>query len=152
IASAIIREANKRELSEKVATNFQSISGKGAQANGAKNLLYIGNASLFNNTPAFNTISWGQMGGLLQEGHTVMLLGANEQIVTLIAVTKPIRETSDPVRNKLKELGIKHTIILPRDNHFTENAIDKKIGLSDVQGDLLPTEKLNVISELKENH
>src|SRR5699024_7269736 len=79
IRSAIIREANKRELSEKVATNFQAITGKGAQANVDKNLFYIGNASLFNNTPAFNTIPWGQMESLQQEGHTVMLLGTNEQ-------------------------------------------------------------------------
>src|SRR5699024_6688793 len=37
-------------------------------------------------------------------------------------------------------------------NHFTANAIAKKIGMTDVQGDLLPTEKLNVINELKEKH
>ena len=152
IASAIIREANKRELSEKVATNFQSISGKGAQANVDKNLFYIGNASLFNNTPAFNTIPWGQMESLQQEGHTVMLLGTNEQIVALIAVADPIRETSYTVIDKLKNLGIKHTIMLSGDNHFTANAIAKKIGMTDVQGDLLPTEKLNVINELKEKH
>lgn len=152
IASAIIREANKRELSEKVATNFQSISGKGAQANVDKNLFYIGNATLFNNTPAFNTIPWGQMESLQQEGHTVMLLGTNEQIVALIAVADPIRETSYTVIDKLKNLGIKHTIMLSGDNHFTANAIAKKIGMTDVQGDLLPTEKLNVINELKEKH
>ena len=152
IASAIIREANKRELSEKVATNFQSISGKGAQANVDKNLFYIGNATLFNNTPAFNTIPWGQMEGLQQEGHTVMLLGTNEQIIALIAVADPIRETSYTVIDKLKNLGIKHTIMLSGDNHFTANAIAKKIGMTDVQGDLLPTEKLNVINELKEKH
>ena len=93
IASAIIREANKRDLSKKVATNFQSISGKGAQANVDKNLFYIGNAILFNNTPAFNTIPWDQMESLQQEGHTVMLLGTNEQIVALIAVADLIRET-----------------------------------------------------------
>src|SRR5699024_10277592 len=152
IASAIIREANKRELSEKVATNFQSISGKGAQANVDKNLFYIGNATLFNNTPAFNTIPWGQMESLQQEGHTVMLLGTNEQIVALIAVADPIRETSYTVIDRLKNLGIKHTIMLSGDNHFTANAIAKKIGMTDVQGDLLPTEKLNVINELKEKH
>lgn len=152
IASAIIREANKRELSKKVATNFQSILGKGAQANVNKNLFYIGNATLFNNTPAFNTIPWNQMESLQQEGHTAMLLGTNKQIVALIAVADPIRETSYTIIDKLKTLGIKHTIMLSGDNHFTANAIAKKIGMTDVQGDLLPTEKLNVIDELKEKH
>src|SRR5699024_9158796 len=41
---------------------------------------------------------------------------------------------------------------LSGDNRFTANAIAKKIGMTDVQGDLLPTEKLNVINELKEKH
>src|SRR5699024_8939491 len=54
--------------------------------------------------------------------------------------------------DRLKNLGIKHTIMLSGDNHFTANAIAKKIGMTDVQGDLLPTEKLNVINELKEKH
>src|SRR5699024_3823226 len=93
-----------------------------------------------------------QMEGLQQEGHTVMLLGTNEQIVALIAVADPIRETSYTVIDKLKNLGIKHTIMLSGDNRFTANAIAKKTGMTDVQGDLLPTEKINVINELKEKH
>src|SRR5699024_3174235 len=89
---------------------------------------------------------------LKQEGHTVMLLGTNEKIVALIAVADPICETSYNVIDRLINLGIKHTIMLSGDNHFTENVIDKKIGMTNVQGDLLTTKKLKVIKEIKEKH
>src|SRR5699024_9189653 len=122
------------------------------QANVDKNLFYIGNASLFNNTPAFNTIPWGQMESLQQEGHTVMLLGTNEQIVALIAVADPIRERSYTVIDKLKHLGIKHTIMLSGVKQFTANSIFKKFGMIDVQVNLLRKENVNVIKEVKLKH
>lgn len=152
IASAIIREANKRELSKKTAINFQSISGKGAQANVEDVLFFIGNASLFNDTPAYNSVPWNEMEKLQQDGHTVMLLGTNEQVIALIAVADPVRETSYTVIEKLKNLGIKHTVMLSGDNHFTANAIAQKIGMTDARGDLLPEDKLDAINELKTNH
>src|SRR5699024_238040 len=92
------------------------------------------------------------MESLQQEGHTVMLLCTNEQIVALIAFAYSIRETSYTVIDNLKILGIKNSIMICVDNHFTANAIAKKIEMTDIQGDLLPTEKLNVINELKEKH
>lgn len=152
IASAIIRAADERELPKKTVKNFQSISGKGAQANVDESMFFIGNAALFFDTPAYDSVPWDQMEALQQDGHTVMLLGTNEQVVALIAVADPVRETSYTVIDKLKKLGIKHTVMLSGDNHFTANAIAKKIGMTDVQGDLLPAEKLDTINELKGNH
>lgn len=152
IASAIIRAADERELPKKTVKKFQSISGKGAQANVDESMFFIGNAALFFDTPAYDSVPWDQMEALQQDGHTVMLLGTNEQVVALIAVADPVRETSYTVIDKLKKLGIKHTVMLSGDNHFTANAIAKKIGMTDVQGDLLPAEKLDTINELKGNH
>lgn len=152
IASAIIREAKARHIEVTKATDFQSITGKGAQAKVDNELYFIGNAQLFTELPAHQSIPQEQMETLQQEGNTVMLLGTNEDVLALIAVADQVRDTSYTVIEKLKNLGIHHTIMLSGDNRFTANAIAKQIGMTDVHGDLLPEDKLTMMNKLKSEH
>jgi len=152
IASAIIKAANDRQLSQYEATSFQSITGKGAQAKVNGDLYYIGNIALFTDKNAKNTLPLAEMESLQQDGNTVMLLGTEEHILAILAVADQVRDTSYTVIEKLKKLGIQHTLMLSGDNFFTANAIAKKIGITDVHADLLPEDKLTIINEKKETH
>jgi len=152
IASAIIKAANDRQLSQYEATSFQSITGKGAQAKVNGDLYYIGNVALFTDKEAKNTLPLAEMESLQQDGNTVMLLGTEEHILAILAVADQVRDTSYTVIGKLKKLGIQHTLMLSGDNYFTANAIAKKIGITDVHADLLPEDKLAIINEMKEKH
>lgn len=149
IASAIIKAANDRQLSQYEATSFQSITGKGAQAKVNGDLYYIGNVALFTDKEAKNTLPLAEMESLQQDGNTVMLLGTEEHILAILAVADQVRDTSYTVIEKLKKLGIQHTLMLSGDNYFTANAIAKKIGITDVHADLLPEDKLTIINEKK---
>src|SRR5699024_3631735 len=83
---------------------------------------------------------------------TVMLLGTSERILGLIAVADQVRETSYSVIDKLKKLGVHHTLMLSGDNDATAKAIAKQIGMTDVQADLLPEDKLTIMNEMKTKH
>src|SRR5690625_1423424 len=152
IASAIIKAANDRQLSQYEATSFQSITGKGAQAKVNGDLYYIGNVALFTDKEAKKSLPLAEMESLQQDGNTVMLLGTEEHILAILAVADQVRDTSYTVIEKLKKLGIQHTLMLSGDNYFTANAIAKKIGITDVHADLLPEDKLTIINEKKETH
>lgn len=152
IASAIIQKAKERGLATYKATGFQSITGKGAKAKVNNEWFLIGNAALFTDKPAHHSIPWEQMKTLQQDGNTVMLLGTNEDVVALFAVADQVRDTSYTVIEKLKKLGIHHTLMLSGDNAYTAETIAKKIGMTDVQADLLPEEKLTIINEMKAKH
>jgi len=152
LASSIIREAKARHLQVVEATDFQSITGKGAKAKVGEEVFFIGNAELFIDIPAKTSIPWGKMDRLQQEGHTVMLLGTTKEVLALIAVADQIRSTSHTVIDKLKKLGIEQTLMLSGDNHKTANAIAKRIGMTDVHGELLPEDKLAIIHQMKKDY
>jgi Cd2+/Zn2+-exporting ATPase len=48
-------------------------------------------------------------------------------------------------------MGIKQTIMLTGDNKTTALAIGKNLGVTDIKGDLMPQDKLDYITQLKEN-
>jgi len=156
LASAIMRKAEKigLNLSDISVEDFQSITGKGVKAKINKELYYIGSPNLFKDlhkTKIESTIR-EQIARMQREGKTVMVLGTEKEILSLIAVADEIRESSKEVIRKLHLIGIEKTIMLTGDNQRTAEAIGKEIGVSDIKADLLPEDKLNFIKELRKNH
>src|SRR5699024_10103575 len=118
IASAIIRKTKDKKLASLQATNFQSITGKGAQAEINDQTYYIGNPKLFKELMD-TQVQTDEITRLQTEGNTVMMVGTKTKIIGIVAVADQIRETSAAVINQLKKLGIKETIMLTGDNQAT---------------------------------
>ncbi|KQY80885.1 4-deoxy-4-formamido-L-arabinose-phospho-UDP deformylase [Pelomonas sp. Root1444] len=81
------------------------------------------------------------------QGRTLSLLADQERVLGLFAVADTVKETSKQAVADLKALGI-HSIMLTGDNPSTAKAIGSQVGIDDVQANLLPEDKLKVISEL----
>src|SRR5690606_20755136 len=86
---------------------------------------------------------------LQKQGKTVMVLGTKIEMLALIAVADEVRENSREVIQRLHELGIKKTVMLTGDNPATAEAIGKKLGIGEVQAELLPQDKLEFIKQLR---
>lgn len=80
-----------------------------------------------------------------------MAAGTATEILALLAVADEVRGNSKSVIQKLHSLGIQKTIMLTGDNSGTANAIGKQVGVSDIQADLLPQDKLTFIKNLRIN-
>ncbi|EKZ3607384.1 HAD-IC family P-type ATPase, partial [Listeria monocytogenes] len=52
---------------------------------------------------------------------------------------------------RLHELGIEKTIMLTGDNQATAQAIGQQVGVSEIEGELMPQDKLDYIKQLKIN-
>ncbi|NGW13976.1 HAD-IC family P-type ATPase, partial [Staphylococcus aureus] len=70
----------------------------------------------------------------------------------VIAVADEVRETSKNVIQKLHQLGIKQTIMLTGDNQGTANAIGTHVGVSDIQSELMPQDKLDDIKKMQSEY
>ena len=81
------------------------------------------------------------------QGRTLSLLADDERVLGLFAVADTVKETSKQAVANLKALGIR-SIMLTGDNPSTAKAIAGQVGIDDVQANLLPEDKLKVISEL----
>ncbi|KIL36433.1 cadmium transporter [Cohnella kolymensis] len=153
LASAIVRHAEDRgvDLEAYKAEDFQSITGKGAKALVTGALYHIGSPKLFeellsNGLPQSVNI---QIESLQSQGKTVMVLGTNDEAQAMIAVADEIRETSKNVIQKLRDLGIRTTVMLTGDNKSTAHAIGQRLNIHEVRAELMPQDKLTAIKNLK---
>lgn len=152
IASAIIRETERRNITAYSAERFHSITGKGAKAFVNEREYFIGNIALFSSVIEIPHTIVEISKKLQQKGNTVMLVGSHENVIGLIAVADQARAGSQSVMEQLKQLGIKKTIMLTGDNLFTAKTIARDIGITNVKADLLPEDKLVAMKELQEEN
>jgi Cd2+/Zn2+-exporting ATPase len=155
LASAIVRKVEEEQipLEQWEVEDFSSITGKGVKATVNGDEYYIGSPRLFEELLPSGSIEGLQthIHTLQDQGKTVMVLGTKEQALLLIAVADEVRENSREAIKKLHALGIQKTIMLTGDNKATAHAIGRKLGISEVKGELLPEDKLEAIKKLKES-
>ncbi|SDK27283.1 heavy metal translocating P-type ATPase [Sediminibacillus albus] len=152
LAAAILRKAGKEDTAGYKVEDFQSMTGQGAQAIVGNTLFYIGKPSLFTGMFSIPDNIQTKIDDLQLQGKTVSLLGTNQEIKGLIAAADQVRKGSLSIIEKLYELGITKTVMLTGDNQFTGRAIGSELGLSEVQADLMPEDKLQVIKKLRESY
>jgi len=151
LASAILRKAEEESIPIQEVEDFSSLTGKGVQAKVNGVLYYIGSPGLFEELlPAgIPEETKKTIVDLQKQGKTVMVLGTKIEMLALIAVADEVRENSREVIQRLHELGIKKIVMLTGDNPATAEAIGKKLGIGEVQAELLPQDKLEFIKQLR---
>jgi Zn2+/Cd2+-exporting ATPase len=156
LAAAIVRKAETEGVlfREKQVENFTSVTGKGIKAVVDGVRYHVGSPKYLEEIVDGgipSTVS-EKIEGMQSEGKTVMVVGSQTSLLALIAVADEVRESSKEVVSRLHELGVEKTIMLTGDNKGTARAIGSQAGVSDIQSDLLPEEKLNFIKALQKNH
>lgn len=152
LAKAIVNYANEAGVKRVEPSDFQSVTGKGAFATVNNVTTYVGSVSWIAELAKVPNESLATAKGLQQQGNSVMGIVADDLFVGLIAVADPIREESKKVLQKLKEVGIKHVVMLSGDHPDTAKAIAQKLGMTDVRGGLMPAHKLDAIKELSDKY
>ena len=138
-----VKNPNKLELE-----NFTNIPGRGIKANYQKNTLFAGNmAFLLENNINFNKYL-NTINTLASEGKTPLLFARNNELIGIIAVSDTVKEDSEEVITKIKDLGIV-PIMLTGDNSLSANYIAKEVGIDYVISDVLPEGKLDIIEKCK---
>ncbi|WP_067726680.1 heavy metal translocating P-type ATPase [Oceanobacillus damuensis] len=153
LASAIIKKAEQDNINYAniVVENFSSITGKGIRGDINGTTYYIGSPGLFRELGVEHVIE-DKVTLLQEQGKTAMVLGTEKEIIAVIAAADEVRETSKEVIQKLYQLGIKKTIMLTGDNNQTAQAIAQLVDVTDVESELLPEGKLNVIKKLRADY
>ncbi|CCO11808.2 heavy metal translocating P-type ATPase [Carnobacterium maltaromaticum] len=155
LASAIIKYGETREmdLTSINVNDFTSITGKGIRGTVDGNTYYVGSPVLFKEllTSQFTDSIHRQVSDLQLKGKTAMLFGTNQNLISIVAVADEVRSSSQHVIKRLHELGIEKTIMLTGDNQATAQAIGQQVGVSEIEGELMPQDKLDYIKQLKIN-
>ncbi len=149
IATAIVKGALDLNLSLEKISDFESLTGKGVQANYGKKKLGLGNYRLVEKfgidileEVEQHVRSWQS------DGQTVMYLLSNQQLEGIISVSDKIKDTSLEAIQKLKKLGLQ-VHMLTGDNPLTAEAVSSKLHLDGYQADCLPDDKYKTVQEFQ---
>ncbi|MFJ7972264.1 heavy metal translocating P-type ATPase [Psychrobacillus sp. NPDC096389] len=152
LAQAIVKYGSEKHIHALEVENFQSITGKGAEGIVHGKKWSVGSVAWILSVSTVPSEVIARTEQLQSEGNTVMLAVEDGQYKGFIAVADPIRTTSKKVLQDLKSAGIKHTVMLTGDDKRTANAIAAKLGMTDVEANLMPEQKLTAIKALKEKY
>lgn len=149
LAKAVVREAERRDVTCFEVTSFRTEPGNGLRAEYNSEKLYGGSLKYISGIipPENGMITLAQR--LADEGNTPLLFCRNDLLLGIIAAADEVKEDSREAVGELAGMGIS-TVMLTGDNLRTARAAAETAGIAHVIAGVLPNEKETVIRRLKE--
>ena len=149
IAQAIIAGAKEQKSthSPEIA-NFQSVTGMGVRGEAHGKKVLLGNAKLLEQDGVETSELKAIAETLRSEGQTVLFLSVDGKAAGVFGVADPIKETTTEAIKQLKSLGIR-LIMLTGDSKTTAQAVAQKLGITEIEADVLPHQKVEVVKRLQ---
>jgi Cd2+/Zn2+-exporting ATPase/Cu+-exporting ATPase len=149
LASALLAEAKRQNISIVQPDSFQAVPGMGAIAKINGDEIVLGSLKLLKERSIFISDRVKKDAQDLEEqGKTVIFLAQTSKIKGIIGVADMIREVVPETINKLRNMGIKNFVMLTGDNQPTAKAIAKRLGI-EYKAELLPQDKVKEIKKFQ---
>ena len=150
LAEAVVNNLKDENIEKAEIASFESITGKGVKAqteNGSK--YYVGNHKLMLEKNIQIDTSLIQTAESLEEQAKTVIFFVNEkQVLAILAIADKIKETSKKAIATLQERGIE-VYMLTGDNNKTASAVAKQVGITNYQGEVMPSEKAAFVEKLQ---
>ncbi len=149
IAKSIVRYGNEKGIQPKNGGLYKSIVGKGVQATIQGDIFYAGNLKLFEEMNVDLEDIKKHIHEIQNKGKTVVIIGTQNQVIGVIAVSDTIRDTSSSALEALKQSGVNQTVMLTGDNEGTAKMIASEANVNRYFAELLPEDKVDAIKKLQ---
>ena len=150
LAEAVVNHLKDENIEKTEIASFESITGMGVKAqtgNGSK--YYVGNHKLILEKNIQVEASLMQTAESLEEqAKTVIFFGNEKQVLAILAIADKIKATSKKAIATLQERGIE-VYMLTGDNNKTASAVAHQVGISNYQGEVMPSDKAAFVEKLQ---
>jgi Cu+-exporting ATPase len=148
LAAAIVSGALERGVTPVAVEAFRSITGKGVAGHVEGHAVALGNLRLMEDLGLALGDLAARAETLRHDGQTVMFVTIDGQPAGLMGVADPIKPTTPEALRLLRESGL-HLIMVTGDSRATADAVARRIGITDVQAEVLPEQKIEVVKRLQ---
>nr|WP_264185777.1 heavy metal translocating P-type ATPase [Roseicella aerolata] len=148
LAAAIVAAARERGVEMREPADFASVTGKGVTGTVDGRRVALGNARLMQELGVDLGLLAAKADELRREGGTALFLAVDGKPGGVVAVADPIKETTPAALASLRADGV-HIVMLTGDNRTTAEAVARKLGIDEFQGDVLPEDKHRIVRELR---
>lgn len=150
LAEAIVNYCVTNNISLEKVTDFNALFGKGIEGTVSGTHYFAGNEKMMEEKGiSLSTEQKNQIQALAKQGRTPLLFADEKQFLGIVAVADVVKPTSKEAVQKFRDYGI-HVIMLTGDNEVTAQAIKEQVGIDEVIAGVLPTQKEEKISALKQ--
>jgi P-type Cu+ transporter len=153
LAAAIVEAARERGLSLAQVSDFNAPTGRGVTGSVDGRRLVIGNRRILDEAgidtgagPGGEIVAEADI--LRQDGATAVFVAIDGLAAGAIAIADPIKATTPGALAALKEAGIR-VVMLTGDNATTARAVAAKLGIDDVEAEVLPEDKGRIVERLR---
>jgi Cu+-exporting ATPase len=126
---------------------FDAPAGKGVIGMVERQRLALGNANFLTELNVDTTPLGPQAEVMRQDGATAVFLAVNGKPAGVIAIADPVKASTPAALKALREAGIR-VVMLTGDNRTTAQAVARRLGITEVEAEVLPDQKSAVIEKL----
>jgi len=148
LGKAIVEAAAERKIKLASVRGFDSPAGKGAIGMVGRRRIVLGNARFLGELNIATQSLEQQAEKLRSEGATAIFVAVEGKTAGIIAIADPVKESTAHALEALKADGIA-IVMLTGDNRTTAMAVAQKLGIGEVEAEVLPDQKSAVIERLK---
>jgi Cu+-exporting ATPase len=149
LAMAILEKAKQKEIPIETVSDFRNHPGLGVEAVLNGEIIRIGNPKFAIENGVEISSQLDMISTYQEQGKTVVIVMKEKEMVGFLTISDKIKDYTKSVILKLREMGIE-PYMLTGDNEKTAKAIAEQLGISRYYAEVLPAQKLETISFLKE--
>ncbi len=148
LAAAIVASAKQRGAEIEGVDNFTSMTGKGVAGKIGNRQVAVGNAKLLKELGINAAGLESRADELRREGATAMFVAIDHLPGGIIAVADPIKATTAAALASLRADGVR-IVMLTGDNRTTAQAVAAKLGIAEIEAEVLPEQKNAIVRRLR---
>ena len=148
LAAAIVDAAKERGLALAEAQDFDSPVGKGVTGTVEGRALVIGSHRIMTEAGIDTAAQAAEAETLRAEGGTVIFVAIDGRVAGLLTISDPVKQTTPRAIKSLKSAGIR-VVMLTGDNKTTAQAVARRLGIDEVEAEVLPEDKSVVVSKFR---
>ncbi len=148
LADAIVRAAKERGIDLAPVTGFDSPTGKGVTGSVGGKAVMLGNSRFLDASGVDSSSMRDRAETLRGEGATVINMAVDGKLAGILAIADPVKASTPDALKALAAEGIK-VIMLTGDNRTTALAVGRRLGIVEVEAEVLPDQKSGVVTKLQ---
>ena len=148
LAAALLAAARERKLTLSEPADFRALPGKGITGKVEGRGVVLGNAELFRSLRIDLSPLTAEADALRREGQTVLFVAVENNLAGLLGVADPVKATTVEAIQQLHADGLR-IVMLTGDNRTTAEAVARRLGIDEVEAEVLPAQKGEIVRRLQ---
>ncbi len=148
LAHAIVMAAKEKNIPFGKADEFDSPTGKGVVGKVDGKSAALGNIKLMSELGIDVRSLESRADELRRDGATVIFVAVDKKAAGLLAVADPVKDTTPQAIQALQKAGIR-VVMLTGDNKTTAEAVARRLGITEVEAEILPEDKGRIVKKLQ---